>query len=60
MRKIIVRITVVIGVIAILVALALGIAVLYARRNINYSLDEELFHKAKEEHTVYYYAYDDF
>ena len=59
MRKNIIRITVVIAVIAILVALALGIAVLYARRNINYSLDEELFHKAKEEHTVYYYAYDD-
>lgn len=34
-----------------------GITVIYAKKNIDYNLDEELFAKAKEDNTVYYYAY---
>ena len=58
MRKFIIRLTVAVFIIALLGATALGGAILYARKNIDYSLDEMLFQKAKEEHTVYYYSYN--
>ena len=58
MKKILIRLTVAVFIIALLVAFALGGAVVYARRNIDYKLDEMLFQKAKEEHTVYYYSYN--
>ena len=60
MKKIILRITVIITVFALLISLFIGIAALYVRKNINYQSDEELFKKAKEEQTVYYYAYNGF
>ena len=58
MKKIILRITVVITVMALIASLFLGIGLLYAKKNIDYHSDEELFKKAKEDQTVYYYAYD--
>ena len=58
MKKIILRLTVAVLIIALLAALTLGGAIAYARKNIDYSLDEMLFQKAKEEHTVYYYSYN--
>ena len=58
MRKIILRITVLIIVVAVLTGICLIGASAYVNRNIDYEFDEELFRKAKEEQTVYYYAYD--
>ena len=58
MKKIIIRITVIITVFTLLTTLFIGVALLYARRNIDYHSDEELFKKAKEEQTIYYYAYN--
>ena len=58
MKKIILRLTVAVLIIALLAALTVGGAIAYARKNIDYSLDEMLFQKAKEEHTVYYYSYN--
>ena len=58
MKKIVIRLTVAVFVISLLVSLALCGAVMYARKNIDYNLDEMLFQKAKEEHTVYYYSYN--
>ena len=58
MKKIILRITVVITVLALLSSIFVGIGLLYAKKNIDYHSDEELFKKAKADQTVYYYAYD--
>ncbi len=58
MKKVLIFATVLITVIAILTALLSGAAIVYARKNIDYGFDEELFAKAKEDQTVYYYAYN--
>lgn len=58
MRKIILRITVIITIFALLSSVFIGIGLLYAKKNIDYHSDEELFKKAKEDQTVYYYAYN--
>ena len=58
MKKIILRITVIITVFALLSGTFIGVGLLYAKKNIDYHSDEELFKKAKEEQTVYYYAYN--
>jgi len=58
MKKIIKRIAVIITVIAILTVAFSGLLLAYARKNIDYNSDEELFRKAKDDQTIYYYAYD--
>ena len=58
MKRILIRIALIITVISILTAAFSGAAVAYANKNIDYDLDKELFEKAKEDKTVYYYAYD--
>ncbi len=44
--------------ISIIISGALGSLIIYARRNIDYDVDEELFRSAKDDKTVYYYAYN--
>lgn len=56
MKRVIFRITVIILIITLSLSAFLGASLLYARRNIDYEFDEELFKKAKDEQTVYYYA----
>jgi penicillin-binding protein 1A len=56
MKRVIFRITVIILIITLSLSAFLGVTVLYAKKNIDYSFDEELFKKAKEDQTVYYYA----
>ena len=58
MKKIILRTTVIVAVLALLGSFFTGIGLLYAKKNIDYHSDEELFKKAKEDQTVYYYAYN--
>lgn len=58
MKKFVISLMAIISSVALLLTLLLGIAIAYARKNIDYDLDEELFTKAKEENTVYYYAYE--
>lgn len=58
MKKFILRLTVIITILALLSGLFIGLGLLYAKKNIDYQSDEELFKKAKEDQTVYYYAYD--
>ena len=57
MKRIIISLTAIISAIALLLIMLLSIALIYARKNIDYVLDEDLFAKAKEESTIYYYAY---
>lgn len=57
MKRFVISLTAIISIIALLLVILLGVALIYARKNIDYGLDEELFSKAKEENTVYYYAY---
>ena len=56
MKRVIFRIAVIILIITLSLSAFLGATVLYAKKNIDYSFDEELFKKAKEDQTVYYYA----
>ena len=58
MKKILIRIALFIVVIAVLTSIIGGVVIAYANRNIDYALDEQLFENAKEDRTVYYYAYD--
>lgn len=57
MKRFVIGLTAIVSTVAILLVILLGVASIYARKNIDYGLDEELFGKAKEENTVYYYAY---
>ena len=57
MKRFIISLTAIISALALLLIILLGAVLVYARKNIDYRLDEELFSKAKEESTVYYYAY---
>ena len=57
MKKILLRIALLIAVIAVLTSIIGGVAIAFAGKNIDYALDRELFEKAKEDKTVYYYAY---
>ena len=57
MKKILFKIGIVLVVISIIVAIGSGVMLAYANEHIDYELDEELFKKAKEESTIYYYAY---
>ena len=45
-------------ILSLLCGVLFGGILIYARRNVNYDLDEALFEKAGEEETTYYYAYD--
>ena len=58
MKKVLIVVTVAITVISILVGIFCASAVVYARKNIDFDTDEALFDKAKEDKTVYYYAYE--
>ena len=58
MKKVFVTVAVAITVISILVGILGASAVVYARKNIDFDIDEALFEKAKEDQTVYYYAYE--
>ena len=58
MKKKILFFAIAIAILALIASTSLGIFVLYTRRNIDYDFDEELFRKAKEDMTVYYYAYN--
>ena len=58
MKKILLRIALFIAVIAVLTSIIGGVAIAFAGKNIDYALDRELFEKAKEDKTVYYYAYN--
>ena len=57
MKRILIRIAVIIAVVSFLMTASGAAAIAYASRNIDFDLDEELFEKAKEDKTVYYYAY---
>lgn len=56
MKKILKFTAIFITVLAILLSGFLGVAIAYARKNIDFALDRELFEKAKQDQTVYYYA----
>ena len=58
MRKFIKYTSIVIICITIITILVFSSLILVAKKSIDYSFDENLFIKAKEDHTVYYYAYD--
>ena len=58
MKKKIICVAIVIAILVLIGSTSLGIFILYTRRNINYDFDEELFKKAKDDMTVYYYAYN--
>lgn len=58
MKKIFICISAAILTVSLLCAVSLGILAVYARRNVDYKLDEALFEKAGEEETAYYYAYN--
>ena len=58
MKKRIILVTAVIAVFALICSILLGSFVLFAKKRINYEFDEELFMKAKDDKTVYYYAYN--
>ena len=58
MKKRFVSVAIIITVFTFIVSILLGSCILYTRKNIDYSFDENLFKKAKEDMTVYYYAYD--
>ena len=57
MKKIFIRIAIAILIVSLLVAIFGGVAIAYAGKNIDYDLDRELFEKAKEDKTTYYYAF---
>lgn len=58
MRKILLYSTAIITVLAIFSGITVGAVVAYVGKNIDYGVDEELFRKAKDEDTSYYYAYN--
>ncbi len=58
MKKIIIVIAVVLIVVTVVLTLSGGLMLYKASNEIDYSLDEELFDRAKQETTTYYYAYD--
>ena len=47
-------------VITIISLIIIGLGISNVNNSIDYALDEELFAKAKEDNTVYYYAYNSF
>lgn len=57
MKKVLMRLAVFITVFSVILSVFCGIGVAYAKKNIDFDLDEALFQKAKEDQTVYYYAY---
>ena len=58
MKKVIKTVTIVVLAISFLLIASFGALIVYARNNIDYDFDEELFNNAKDDKTVYYYAYD--
>lgn len=58
MKKLIVKITVIVLALSIFLLASSFSVFVYARRNIDYDFDEELFNSAKEDKTTYYYARD--
>lgn len=58
MRKILLYSTAIIAAFAVIFSATVGVVIVYVGRNIDYEVDEELFRKAKEEETSYYYAYN--
>lgn len=58
MKKILLRIALIITVFALITAIFGGVALAYVNRSIDYAVDRELFEKAKEDKTIYYYAYN--
>ena len=58
MKKIVFRLSVFILIILLLASSLLAGVLVYAKRNVDYNFDEELFSKAKIDSTVYYYAYN--
>ena len=58
MKKRIILITAIIAVVTIIGSIFLSSCTFFVKKNIDYEFDEELFKKAKEDKTVYYYAYD--
>ena len=58
MKKFLIVVAVITLVATMLASSLIGIGLIYAKKNIDFTFDEELFKQAKEEQTVYYYAYD--
>lgn len=56
MRKILIRISIVILVMAVVFSGILAFGLSYMKKHIDYSMDEELFLHAKKDQTIYYYA----
>jgi len=57
MKKLFLTLGVILLIVSILVASGATAAIAYTAKHIDYEMDEELFRKAKEESTTYYYAY---
>lgn len=58
MKKFLIRIFVIITVFSIFISMLSGGIIVYAAKNIDFETDTELFEKAKQDKTVYYYAYN--
>lgn len=59
MKKVLIRLAVFVTVFTLVLSFFGGIGVAYVKKNIDFELDEALFQRAKEDHTVYYYAYNE-
>lgn len=58
MKKIFLRLGIGILISALLLSFLLVLTVSFVSKHVDYNIDEELFKKASEESTTYYYAYD--
>lgn len=60
MKKVMLVTSAVLTAASIFISLVVGLTLVNVKKSIDFSLDEELFAKAKEDNTVYYYAYNSY